>query len=83
MQSDDPRGHDDGDIIVADPERTAALREEIRKIIMDFRANHLATRGMLLQLAEEMGYSPDEIADMLEAEARILRPSRPLSGGAR
>ncbi len=73
MSEDDPRGHDDGDVFVDDPERASILRVELKKLILDLRRNHLLVQGVILQLAEEMGYSPDEIADELEAEAAVLR----------
>lgn len=69
----DPRGHDDGDIFFADPDRVAALRVEIKKLVIDMRRNHIAVQAAILELATEMGYDPNEIADMLEAEARVLR----------
>jgi hypothetical protein len=58
--SDDPRGHDDGDVFVGSAEeRASVLRVQLKITI--------------LMLAEEMGYSPKEIADELIAEAHVLR----------
>ena len=57
---DDPRGHDDGDVAAGTPEeRASVLRMQIDIVV--------------LMLAEEMGYSPEEIAAELAATAATLR----------
>ncbi len=50
--SDDPRGHDDGDLIVGSPEDNPTARDDA----LDFQF-----KGFLGSIAAEGGHSPDNL----------------------